>query len=313
MAGSTPGKLDSARLEGVAALLGVQVCFGLFPLFAHWTVERSSGFAPRALAFWRIVFGALVLSAIALARHRRSVHVAPRELPRLFLCGLLGVSLNMGLAMEGLARTSVLSAGLIVTLMPVFTYAIAVLVRQERLRLRRALGIAVALAGAAVLVIARSTGSSPFGTSRLGPLLMLANGLSYAGYLVLARALLQRHPPLVVLAWAFVLALPTLPLIALGLPLWPAHLGARAAVGLGYTLIFPTVVAYLLNAFALARVPASTAAVFIFLQPLVAGAAGALVLGEMPTLSAWIAGALLFTGICLVLGQKEPARAAKAA
>lgn len=303
--------LARSRIEGALASVGVQVCFGLFPLFLHWAADPREGFAPRALVVWRICFGALVLVPVAFLRHRGRFRVARADLPRLFVAGVLGVSANMALAGEGMSRTSVLSAGLLVTQIPVFTYAVAVLCAQERVQARRALGIAVALSGAALLVVARGSGSSPLGISRLGPLLMVANCIAYAIYLVLARELLARIPLLVVIAWVFLLSLPTLPFVAIGVDLVPERVGPRAALGFAYTLLFPTVLAYLLNAYALARVLASTAAVFIYLQPLVAGAAAALVLGEAPTPVAWVAGALSFAGIWLVAGGPaggEPAR-----
>ena len=295
------------RLEGTLALAGAQLCFGLFPLFQHFATDRANGFTPRALVFWRVLFGALVLAAIAALRHGRAFLVAPRELPRLFLAGLLGVPLNMALAMEGMSRTSVLFAGLLVTQIPVFTYAFALLFGQERAVARRTLGIGVALCGALVLVLARAEGSSPLGSSRAGVVLMVANCLSYAVYLVLARELLRRRAALVVSAWIFLLSLPTLPLLALGQDLVPDALDGRAALGFAYSLVFPTVVAFFLNAFALERVSASTVAVFINLQPLVAGAAGALVLGELPTPVAWVAAGLLAAGIWLVAAGRSAA------
>jgi drug/metabolite transporter (DMT)-like permease len=205
----------------------------------------------------------------------------------------------MWLYMEGVARTSALHTGLLVVQIPVFTYAVACLARAERAERRRVLGIAVALAGALVIVLER-TGTSGGGGSLLGNLLIVANCLSYAVYLVLARGLLQRFPTLVVIAWIFWCSLPAVPFLFLAGPVWPAGAAPRVLASFAYTLVFGTFLAYLLNAFALARVPASTVAVFIFLQPLVAGTAGVLVLDERITLPVVVAGALLLAGITLV-------------
>jgi len=297
---------EKRRIEGLAALVGVQLCFGLSPLFAKWTLvsgENPGGFTPRALVAWRILFGALCLGGLAAWRHPRELRAARAELPRLALCGVLGIALNMWLYMEGVQRTNVVHVGLLVVQIPVFTYALACLARIERAQRWRVLGIAVALCGAIVLVLERAPdhrGES----SALGNLLVVANCFSYAIYLVLARGLLQRYPTLVVVAWVFWLSLPAVPLFffagGAGVPAWPAEADARVLGSFAYTLVFATFFAYLLNAFALARVPASTVAVFIFLQPLVAGAAGVFVLGERITLSVACAGVLLLAGIALV-------------
>lgn len=289
---------SQGRARGWLALVAVQFCFGLSPLFAKWTLVPREGFTPRGLVGWRILFGALALGGLATWKHGRAVLPPRAELPRLGLCALLGVALNMWLYMEGVSRTSALHTGLLVVQIPVFTYAIACLLGVERAVRRRVLGIAVALAGAMLIVFER-TGASG-GGSALGNLLIVANCFSYAFYLVLARGLLQRFPTQLVIAWVFWCSLPAVPFLFLGDPVWPAEPSPRALASFAYTLLFGTFLAYLLNALALARLPASTVAVAIFLQPLVAGTAGVLVLGERITLPVVLAGVLLLAGIVLV-------------
>jgi drug/metabolite transporter (DMT)-like permease len=291
--------IERRASEGILALIAVQLCFGLSPLFAKWTLVPGEGFAPRVLVAWRILFGAVALGGLAAWKYGRGV-VPPRDLRvQLALGALLGIVLNMWLYLEGVSRTSALHTGLLVVQIPVFTYAVACLARVERPIRGRVLGIAVALAGALVIVFQRSGGEVGGGSS-LGNLLIVANCLSYAGYLVLARGLVQRFPTLVVIAWIFWFSLPAVPVLLFGESVWPPAPTARVLASFAYTLCFGTFLAYLLNAFALARVPASTVAVFIFLQPLVAGAAGVLVLDERITLPVVVAGALLLVGIALV-------------
>jgi drug/metabolite transporter (DMT)-like permease len=283
------------RREGLLALVLVQLFFGLFPLFIKLATE---GFSPRALAVWRIAVGAAVLGGLALARHGRAL-VPPRgDLARIALCSMLGIVVNQVTAMEGMTRTSVVAAGLLMTLIPVFTYTVAMLARQERFAGRRALGILTALAGVAALTV---LGAGDGENSVLGNLLIACNCLSYACFLILARDLLARHSSAVVIAWVFLFALPTLPLIAIGQPLVPAEASVGAWRALVYTLVFPTILAYLLNTFALARVSASTTAVFIYMQPLVAGASGVIVLGESLHASTLASAALILLGIGLVV------------
>ena len=297
-----PGSMESAkrRREGILALLGVQLAFGLSPLFAKWTLVPIVGFTPRALVAWRIVFGTLALGALAAWKHPREIVPARRDLVRLFLCSLLGIALNMWLYMEGVRRTSVVHTGLLVVQIPVFTYAFACLLGMERARPRRVAGIAVALAGAMLLVFERH-GASEGGGSTVGNLLLVANCSSYALYLVLARQFLQRFPTLVVIAWMFAASLVAVPFLLWGVPAWPEEAAARSLWSFAYTLVFATFVAYLLNTLALARVASSTVAVFIFLQPLVAGAAGVFVLGERITLSVVVSAGALLAGISLVI------------
>ena len=291
---------DRRRVEGLVALVVVQVFFGLFPLLVHVALDRGDGFSPRAIAVWRMAGAALVLGAFAFARHRRAFFPRVGDLPRFLSCALFGIVANQVLALEGVARTSITRAGLLMTTIPVFTYGLALMARQETFRPRRAAGIATALVGAVSLVLLRAgpaeSGSDPV----LGNALIVANCLSYAGYLILARRLLDRYPTPVVIAWLFLLALPVTPVIAWNVEVLPEVTGT-ARLGLLAVVLLPTIAAYFLNTYALARVSASTTAVFIYLQPFVAGVSGWLFRGERPGPGVLLAGGLLLVGLGLVV------------
>ena len=199
-----------------------------------------------------------------------------------------------------MVRTTVVDAGLLMTLIPVFTYAMAVMVRQEVLKTRRAVGIAIALGGA-VLLASPAGGQPGAAESRVfGNLLIMSNCLSYAGYLVIARPLLERYSALCVVAWLFLLSVLTVPFLMIGQPIMPQENLPRVWASMAYILVFPTVLAYLLNTYALARVSASTTAVFIYLQPFVAAVGAWFAFRERLSPVALFAGLLLFVGIWLV-------------
>ncbi len=117
-------------------------------------------------------------------------------------------------------------------------------------------------------------GGDPLRGHGFGNLLMVLNGLSYAVFLVISKQLVSRYPSLVVIAWVYILALPYLPYFVRGEKLLADAGQSTAWWSLAYIIVFPTVLAYLLNMFALARVRATTTAVYIYCQPLVAGVAG---------------------------------------
>ena len=311
------------RLAGHAALWAVQLCFGLFPVFGKWAIGPA-GFSPLAVGAWRIAFAALALGALALALHGRRALPTRRDLARLAVGSFLGITANMALYLEGLARSTATNAGLVVCLIPVFTFAIAAAVRQEPFLPLRALGLAVALGGASLLFWAERP--ELVAAHGLGNLLMALNTLSYAAYLVTTRPLSRRYPPIAVIAWVFVLALPFVPLLTAAdmaghadgvakgaLEVWfPPAATREAWLALGFVLVFPTAVAYLLNVFALSRLRASTTAVYVYLQSLITAAASALFLGERPTRALALAAACIFAGIWLVSRRPAPKAAAAA-
>ena len=69
-------RVPSAHL----ALIGVQVCFGLFPLFGKWALDA---FSPTTVASWRIVVGAVLLAGLALACHGRAALPSLADLARM--------------------------------------------------------------------------------------------------------------------------------------------------------------------------------------------------------------------------------------
>lgn len=282
-------------VTGHLALAAVQVCFGLFPVFGMLAFA-DGGFTPLGVGSWRIACGAACLGALALIAHGREAVPSLRDVPRFLICGFLGVALNQGLFLEGLARSTPMNAGLVMTLIPVFTFAVAAIVRQERFDVARALGVIIALGGAALLLVGQ--GGDPLRGHGFGNLLMVLNGLSYAVFLVISKQLVSRYPSLVVIGWIYIFALPYLPYFVAGETLL-AEAGS-AWWSLAYIIVFPTVLAYLLNMFALARVRATTTAVYIYAQPLVAGVASWVVFGERLTAGMGVAAAFLFVGIWLV-------------
>ncbi|HSG82860.1 MAG TPA: EamA family transporter [Gemmatimonadota bacterium] len=290
-------------VAGHAALATVQVFFGLFPIFGTLAFT-DGGFSPLGLVSWRIAAGALALGGLAFATYGRAAIPRREDWPRLIACGLLGAALNQSLFLAGLDRTTPMNAGLMMSLIPVFTFTVATAVRQERFNPVRALGVAVALSGAVLLLVGRGGGfARGYG---FGNLLIALNGFSYACYLVIAKRLVSRYPPLVVIGWVYILALPYLIYFVPGETLVAERSNVAAWTSLAYILLFPTILAYLLNMFALERVRATTTAVYIYAQPLVAGLASWIIFGERLTTGMAIAAACLFVGIWLV-ARRPPA------
>ncbi|MCB9832677.1 MAG: DMT family transporter [Planctomycetes bacterium] len=290
---------DRARRQGIIALVVVQFCFGLFPLFGKWTM---TAFEPAAVAAWRMMVGATILGLVAYLRHGRRFWPGRRDLLRLQLCAFLGISLNQVLYLKGLRMAPSVNAALIMCLIPVLTLLVALAFRQEHASPTRFLGTSLAFVGTAQLVLARGLDLDD-GYLR-GNLLMCANAASYSIYLVYVRPLTRRLPPFVVIAWVFILATWQIPLFLGSAPLLPEAPGWRALVGMAFVLFFPTTLAYFLNAYALARVSASTTAFFIFAQPLIAAVAAALVLREGVGWREAVAALAIFGGMKLALRRR---------
>ncbi len=79
------------------------------------------------------------------------------------------------------------------------------------------------------------------------------NAFSYSMYRVIAKPLAMRYPPLVLIAWVFALSTWTVPFFARDASFVPPPADCDAWLSLAYVLVFPTMLAYLLNCRAGAR------------------------------------------------------------
>lgn len=274
------------------ALIAVQVLFAGFHVIAKSVV---GDFPPLALVALRVLIATPLLLVFAW-RHDRLVP-AQREWPALALLGLLGVSLNQILFIEGLARSTATNAAVLMAAVPVFAIAIAAAFRIERMSASRLAGIALAVGGA--MVVVDPTTFSWSRSASVGDLMILGNSLAYAGYLVLQRPVLRRLPWRTVVAWASLFGSPGV--LLAGAPAL-ARLDAAAftpgvVVGVLYVALLGTVVAYSLNMWAVRRSSATLAAGYTTLQPLLTAALAIPFLGEIPTMAQIGGGVLILAGL----------------
>jgi len=249
----------------------------------------------------RVVGAALALWLVNLIRGGPWIRDR-RTLAHLALCGLLGVTANQALFVFGLSHTTAVNATILTTTAPVFTVLGALLLGQGRPSALKLWGIGIAGAGAVYLVGPDRLSFAP-GVA-LGNLLILLAMICYAAYFLVSKPLLRRLDALTTSTYIMAFAmLGTLPIAA------PAILGTdlgaitgRSWALVGFIVLFPTILAYLLNLWALRLVSAQTVASFIYLQPLLAAAAAPLVLpDERLTTRTIVAGLTIFSGLGLVI------------
>jgi len=297
----------SSRAAVVAALVAVQVFFGL-----HYNAARyiMTYMPPRAWATLRIVSAAALLMAFVVATRRRKLPREPKDLAAIALFSIFGVVINQVFFVEGLSRTATSHSAVINTSIPVATLLIAILMGRERVTPLKLSGIALSLCG--VLYLIGHSGLNLGSGVMLGDLLTLVNGLSYSFFLVISKPILSRHSSLAVTAE--LLAFGAVGITLLGLPqvaaLDLAAVPATVWWVAAFVVVFSTVGAYILNAWALKRVESSLVALFIYLQPLIASTIAVVFQGEPLGMETLVAAALIFGGVGLAL--RSPAAVAPA-
>lgn len=284
------------------ALLVVQVLFGLFPVVAKAILAPAGPLSPMPLLALRVGGAAFCLMALNLVLVRRPIPFV--KMPGKVLgLALLGVVLNMGLFMVGLQYTDPTEAVLVITTIPVFTYAIAALMGRETVGPYRIGGIALAILGVVVLIGLRFDAAHA-----LGDLLVMGNALSYAAFLVLAKPTITEYDALSLTTWVFLIgAIVFVPLgFAMGLRGQVAQMSTADVARMAFIILGPSVLTYVLNTQVLRHVPSSTVAAFTYVQPVFTAVASYLLLADHPWKPNLVPAAILiFLGVWLV-ARRQP-------
>lgn len=279
------------KLRVHGAMFSVALLFSSNYLISKLGMRELS---PLSFAWLRVAGSAALLWLVARGE------TLPRESRRrVLLFSVLAVVINQIMFLSGLALTTVQVAAILITSIPVFAAGTAMALGRERASASRIGGIALACAGA--LLVVGGEGLQGTGRSLLGALMILANCLAYALYLVISKPDMAHLSARALVARMFTIgSLLMLPIAAV--PLWReqwASISPRAWLALILCILGPTVLAYILQAWALRHADSSVVASYTYVQPVLATLLGAVFLGEHIRPIVVAAGLMIFAGVWL--------------
>ena len=254
---------------------------------------------PLTFAATRLAVAGLVLAVIVAARHEwRALRGA--DIPAIAVSGVLLLGVNYALTFWGAqylpsAITSVLQAT-----SPVFGFLIGTATGAERFSIARALALPIGVGG--VALIARGP-FDPGNLSSLGSVAVLGGAACAAIAYAIVKQRAVHLPPAVMVAAQTLCALVPLSIAAWTLEGSPldARWSSSAVLALLYLSLASSVVAFWLNYWLLKRVTATTVLAMGLVQPLVAAALGALILGERFGAAAALGGAAVLVSAAVIL------------
>lgn len=287
-------------MAAAAAVLAIAVWSSAFAGISV-VVGPGGGFGAGQAALLRFLVASATMGVIAVATRMRLPKL--KDLPIIALSALFGITIYHLAFTFGETKVSAGASALIIAAGPIWTALIAIWFLKERLNRWGWAGVALAFSGVAAISLGEGGGL------RVEPmaLLVLLASVATAVYFVIGKKPLRTYSSLEFTS--YVIWIGTLPMLVF-LPGLLRQLPAAPAASIWTVVflgVFPGALAYFLWSYALARMPASTTASFLYAQPVLATLVAWAWQGVVPGPVTLGGGALALLGVVLVQTKGRPA------
>jgi drug/metabolite transporter (DMT)-like permease len=253
----------------------------------------------EAFVALRIILSGLIFLIIQLFFIRERI-TDREDLKQVFICTLFGTLFNMLLFFKGLSYTHRINGAVLMMFTPIFTAFVSGIVLKEGFGIYKILGLVVATLGGIFLVGGMALNFTA--KTVMGDLMVTANAILYAVYLVKVKYLMRKYNPLTVSTYTFAMgAILVLPFSVYQLSTTNfSEFPNQIWLGIAFVIVGTTFLTYLLNAWALKHASPSLVGSYIYLQPVLATLIAVLAGKEMLTYEKVIFAVLIFIGVYLV-------------
>ena len=250
---------------------------------------------PAEIGFYRWLLAALLFTPFMLKQVFAHWPTIRPNLAKIAVLGVLGMAVYQSLAYFAAALTTATNMGIILSLMPLMSLAMAIASLGQRLTAGALVGALLSFAGVLVVVSSGSVDVLLQQGINLGDAMMLVATLAYAVYSTLLKKWQLRLPPLVLLYLQVLVAVVVL------FPLYWA--GDKTGLNAGniplvlYACLLASMLAPLAWMQAVIRLGPSRTTLFFNLLPLITALIAAVVLHEQLALFHLVGGLLTLGGV----------------
>ena len=309
-----PGDAPSVQPAGAVAAPRWHTDVLLLLMAVMWgmnfsVLKYTSGFM-GALAINGIRIPGAALAQLAIARGLRMRRPDASEVRKLIWLGALGNGVYQVFFIQGLVRTQVATAALLIAATPAFVALVGRVRRTEHLNTRQWTGVAMQLAGCSTVALGELGGSGRSDTL-IGIGLLLAGAFSWALYAVAVKKYSDHIEP-----WylgGYTMLGGAVVAVVVGIPaLWSvawSGLPVTVWMSLFYSCLIAMVVAYLLYYRGLRVLGPTRTSMYSNLQPIIAMLVAWALLHERPTAAQVLGAGLIVGGLLATRYAGDPAEA----
>lgn len=253
---------------------------------------------PFVYAFFRFNLATLIFIPVLYFIHKKK-RIIWKDRLKIFIAGLIIIPFNQVLFLVGQSKTSAAHSSLLFATIPIFLYVLAIMFLKEKPTFRRSIGILIASGGVFIIL---SGGKLEFGTEYLvGDLLILIAVLAWAIGTIILKPLAVKYGAFRVtglaLTYGSIVYFPYGLFKVLNNSL--ANVTMIGWLSIVYMAIIVSIVAYFLWYWTLKYMEASRIAVLQNIQPIIATAVAAILLGETISGNFVLGGCIAISGVVL--------------
>jgi len=261
------------------------------------TVKEIS---PVDLGFLRFLV-ATPFMVLILLLSKKETRLPAKELLSLSVLGLTGVTFLYIFQFIGIEQTTASTAAVLINTNVIFIVLLSATFLKEKFPLRKSAGIALSFAGVLVVIFAQMTNESiAFNNVFLiGCIFIILSAFCWAIYSIVGKRLLDKYDPFTVTTYAFVLGtIFFLPVVLPDITDVIQGVSFNGWMAILYLALICSVFGYVAWYYALSRIEAGRAAVFLNLIPLFTIVISFFT-GEIPTFIFLIGAILIIYGVYL--------------
>jgi drug/metabolite transporter (DMT)-like permease len=293
----------------VYALLGSSILWGIAGPIIKYTLNYIPPFSFLVLRF--LIASLVLYFLVPWKKQNYLKNLGKIGFIKVFLLGILGSSVNLGLYFIALNQTSSIEGAIIYAMGPIFVFLGGIIFLKENVNKKEMLGFFITLIGFLIIIINPILGKngSDIDKHLIGNIIMLFSAISWGAYAVLAKYYFNKDaddnfsPVFLTFITSFAGVITLLPFAFY--EMFTTNIDYVAAIpGIFYMAIPSSVIAFFLYSYGVKKIEVSHVSFFEYLVPAITLPSSIIFLGEKFTY--WYVVGFVLLAVGLYITERVP-------